>query len=69
MVLSPNDRNSVGRLSHSMRRFNEVLNELGLEISLCKGALSPGGVATTTSVCLVLTDFWCRLIGKVSLAM
>ena len=30
-VLSPNDRNSVGRLSHSMRRFNEVLNELGLK--------------------------------------
>ena len=30
MVLSLNDRNSVGRLSHSMRRFNEVLTELGL---------------------------------------
>ena len=30
MVLSPNDRNSECRLSHSMRRFNEVLNELGL---------------------------------------
>ena len=30
MVLSPNERNLVGRLSHSMRRFNEVLNELGL---------------------------------------
>ena len=30
MVLSPNDRNSVGRLSHYMRCFNEVLNELGL---------------------------------------
>ena len=30
MVLSPNDKNSVGRLSHPMRRFNEVLNELGL---------------------------------------
>ena len=30
MVLSPNDRNPVCRLSHSMRRFNEILNELGL---------------------------------------
>ena len=30
MVLSPNDRNSVGRISHHMRRFNEVINELGL---------------------------------------
>ena len=31
MVLSPNERNTVGRLSHSMRRFVEVLNELGLQ--------------------------------------
>ena len=30
MVLSPNERNTVGRLSQSMRRFAEVLNELGL---------------------------------------
>ena len=30
MVLSPNERNTVGRLSHSMRRFAEVLNELEL---------------------------------------
>ena len=30
MVISPNERNSVGRLSHPMRRFIEVLNELGL---------------------------------------
>ena len=30
MVLSPNDRNPDCRLLHSMRRFNEVLNELGL---------------------------------------
>ena len=30
MVLSPNERNLDCRLSHSMRRFNEVLNELGL---------------------------------------
>ena len=30
MVLSPKERNSVGRLSHCMRRFVEVLNELGL---------------------------------------
>ena len=30
MVLSPKERNSVGRLSHSMRCFIEVLNELGL---------------------------------------
>ena len=30
MVLSPNERNTVGRLSHSMRRFAEVLKELGL---------------------------------------
>ena len=30
MVLSPNDRNPDCRLSHSMRRFNEVLNVLGL---------------------------------------
>ena len=30
MVLSPYDRNLVGRLSYPMRRFNEVLNELGL---------------------------------------
>ena len=30
MVLSPKERNSMGRLSHSMRCFIEVLNELGL---------------------------------------
>ena len=30
MVLSSNDRSSVGRISHHMRRFNEVINELGL---------------------------------------
>ena len=30
VVLSPNDRNLDCRLSPSMRRFNEVLNELGL---------------------------------------
>ena len=30
MVLSPDDRNSGGRISHHMRRFNEVINELGL---------------------------------------
>ena len=30
VVLSPNDRNLVGGLSHPMRRFNEVVNELGL---------------------------------------
>ena len=30
MVLSPNERNTVGRLSQSMRCFAEVLNELGL---------------------------------------
>ena len=31
MVLSPNERNLVTRLSHSMRRFAEVINELGLK--------------------------------------
>ena len=30
MVLSPNERNRAGRMSHPMRRFAEVLNELGL---------------------------------------
>ena len=30
MVLSPNERNKGGRFSHSMRRFSEVMNELGL---------------------------------------
>ena len=30
MVLSPNERNKGGRLSQSMRRFSEVMNELGL---------------------------------------
>ena len=30
IVLSPKERNLVGRLSHSMRRFIEVLNELGI---------------------------------------
>ena len=29
MVLSPNERNTVSRLSHTIRRFAEVLNELG----------------------------------------
>ena len=29
VVLSPNDRNLGGGISHPMRRFNEVLNELG----------------------------------------
>ena len=29
-VLSPNERNKGGRLSYSMRRFSEVMNELGL---------------------------------------
>ena len=69
MVLSRNERNTVGRLSHSMRRFTKVLNELGLRDLLCRGALSPGAVATTTNVCPVLIDFWLRLIGKVSSAM
>ena len=31
MVLSPNERNAEGRLSHSMRRFTKVINELGLK--------------------------------------
>ena len=30
VVLSPNERNLVGELSHPMRRFNDVLIELGL---------------------------------------
>ena len=30
LVISPNERNTEGRLSHSMRRFTEVINELGL---------------------------------------
>ena len=30
MVLSPNERNKGSRFSHSMRRFSEVMNELGL---------------------------------------
>ena len=30
MVLSPSDRSSGGRISHHMRRFNEVINEIGL---------------------------------------
>ena len=30
MVLSPNERNKEGRFSHSMRRFSEVMIELGL---------------------------------------
>ena len=30
VVLSPNDRNLMGGISYPMRRFNEVLNELGL---------------------------------------
>lgn len=30
MVLSPNERNMTGRMSHPMRHFAEVLNELGL---------------------------------------
>ena len=30
VVLSPYDRSLVGRLSYPMRRFNKVLNELGL---------------------------------------
>ena len=30
MVLSPNERNMVGRMSYPMRCFAEVLNELGI---------------------------------------
>ena len=30
VVLSPNERNMGGRLSHSMRRFAEILNEFEL---------------------------------------
>ena len=59
MVRFPNDRNPDCRLSHSMRRFNEVLNELGLrDLPLQGGVLSPGGVASITSGCPVWTDFW-----------
>ena len=51
MVLSPNERNKEGKFSHSMRRFLEVMNELGLEISLCKGDLLPRGEVSIISVC------------------
>ena len=37
MVLSPNERNMAGRMSHPMRRFAEVLNEL--EHPSSRGAL------------------------------
>ena len=47
----------------------KFLMSWGLEIFLCKGVLSPGGVTTITSGCPVWIDFWCQLIGKVSLAM
>ena len=57
MVLSPNERNMEGRLSHSMRRFTEVINELGLR-DLCRGGLLPGGEGTITNVCPVWINFW-----------
>ena len=37
MVLSPNERNRASRMSHPMRRFAEVLNELGLRGILLQG--------------------------------
>ena len=44
VVLSPNDRNLVGGLTHPMRRFNEVVNELGLrDLPLQGGPFTWGG--------------------------
>ena len=39
MVLSPNERNRASRMSHPMRRFAEVLNELGLRDIPLQGGL------------------------------
>ena len=58
MVLSPSERNTEGRLSHSMRRFTEVINELGLRDLPLQGDLLPGGEGIITSVCPVWIDFW-----------
>ena len=44
MVLSPNERNKRGRFSYSMRRFSEVLNELGLrDLPLHRGPFTRRG--------------------------
>ena len=60
MVLSPNERNRAGRMSHPMRRFAEVLNELGLrDIPLQGGPFTwrgGRGGHITTILCPALTD-------------
>ena len=60
MVLSPNERNKGGRFSHSMRRFSEVMNELGLRDLPLQGGphLLPGGEASIISACPDWIDFW-----------
>ena len=54
MVLSPNERNTVGRLSLSMRRFAEVLNELRLrDIPIQRGPFTwRGGQNNHSMSCL-----------------
>ena len=56
MVLSPNERNMVGRMSHPMRRFAKVLNELGIRGIPLQGGPSLGGEAITTILCPALID-------------
>ena len=68
VVLSPNDRNSDCRLSYSMRRFMEVLNELGLrDLPLQGGPFTWRGGLNNQRMSR-LDRFLCQLIGKFSLA-
>ena len=51
-----NERNRVGRMSNPMRRFAEILNELGLRDIPLQGAPSLGRKAITTIVCPASID-------------
>ena len=42
MIRFPNESRRAGRLSSSMRRFSEVIDDLDLRVSLYRGVHSPG---------------------------
>ena len=55
-ILSPNERSRGGRISNTMRRFSEVLNDLGLRdlpTFLFKEGITLGRVAPTEDQCPV----------------
>ena len=56
-VLFPNERSRAGRLSNSMRRFSDIMNDLDLRDFLFREGPTLGEVVSTAAQCLVLTDF------------